>query len=120
MGFDEDQFTAEQCLSALACAGRGSIAASAGALSVTCPAQYLVHDGQLLVIADASAAVPYPDGMTAALLADGCDEVGGMRWIVLIVGPIRRIDTACSASAVSGQQHVFHLQPEILSGRWLD
>lgn len=120
MGFDEDQFTTEQCLSALAHPGCGSIATFVGAQSTTHPAQYIFHDGQLLISSDAETVVPNPDGITAALLADGCDDVGGMKWIVLIVGSIRRADPASVASALPGQGQVFHLQPEILSGRWLD
>ncbi len=120
MGFDEDQFTTEQCLSALMWPGCGSIAATIGAQSVTYAAQYVLHDGRLLIGADAAMVVPHPDGVTAALLADGWDEVGGMRWIVVIVGSLRRVDAASAASPLPAQRHDFCLQPEILSGRWLD
>jgi hypothetical protein len=120
MGFEEDQFTTEQCLSVLARPGCGSIATAVGARGESRQARYILHDGQLLLSLDVGTAFPYVDGITAALLADGYDDVGGMRWIVQIVGSIHRVDSACAASAFPGRCHVLHLQPEILAGRWLD
>jgi hypothetical protein len=119
MKFDEDQFTEEQCLSALAQPGVGSVAVSSSARTVAHPVRYHLQDGQLLMGTTVALIDEGFKGAIAGLLADGVDEDGGMRWIAMSVGPLESADPSTGRTVLEGQ-YGFRLRPQILSGRWLD
>jgi len=133
MGFIEgDHFDDEQCFTLLGRSQFGRIALTLRALPVVFPVRYTLSDRELLFVLSVDQLAKAIDRGTATLQADGFEEDSGQRWTVIAVGPVQRLggseglgptvaELSFASEAVLGERGgLFHLQPVILSGRWIE
>ncbi len=133
MGFIEgDHFDDEECLALLGRAQFGRITLSLRAVPVVLPVRYVMSGDEILfTLSVGQLAAAFPETVVT-LHADGFDEDNGQRWTVFAVGHARRVEgsdrlglagvslsNASDAGSVE-RGDLFHLRPQILSGRWIE
>jgi uncharacterized protein len=123
-----DTFDADQCLAFFGRLRRGRVALTMKALPVVFPVPYLVDGCGFLVGVSTDQMAEAMDRSVIALQADGWAEDVGNRWTTLAIGRTSRVEVqeehpTGSVDVTSGspwdEPHIFRLQPEVLSGRWL-
>ena len=123
-----DEFGAEQCLSLFRRLRLGHLSVSVRGLPVVVPVPYAVDDCGFLIGISEQDIASAMNRNVVALQSDAWDDDVERRWTVLAVGipvpaTVEQEPPPCGDKIVPNPwqaPHVFRLQAQALSGRWID